>query len=53
MEVIEVEDKLQKKRIMDEVKAELKQKELQMKEVKIASKLSRIEQQKKQSQIQK
>lgn len=32
VEIVEVEDKLQKKLMMDEVKAELKKKELEMKE---------------------
>lgn len=53
VEIIEVEDKLEKKRIMDEVKAQLKLKQLQMKEMKVASKINKLEKQKQQAKLRK
>lgn len=42
VEVIEIQDKLHKKKLMDEVKAELKQKQLQLKEAKRVQKLQEL-----------
>ena len=42
VEVIEVEDKLQKKKMMDEVKAELLRKQMQLKDAKTSQKLNEL-----------
>lgn len=42
----EVEDKLQKKKLLDEVRTEIKMKEMQIKNMKIDKKLTQLEKQK-------
>jgi len=46
-----VEDKLEKKKMMDEIKAEIMQKQLAMKEAKINQKISQLEHKKKQKKL--